>query len=349
MPQVYETPSGNVPIEIFSTAPQSAHYDSGYASSVAAVTRWSEAAGCTGILIYSDNSLVDPWLVAQLVIMNSWRLSPLVALQPVYMHPFTAAKMVSSLSYLYCRRMSLNLIAGGFRNDLIALGDETPHDQRYARLTEYMFIVRSLLSQNKPVSLCGNYYRVKNLVLKPSLSLELYPRVLISGSSEAGRRAARDLAAVSVEYPEPGVPSRPRTTAERAGMRIGIIAADDAEQAWEIAYQRFPEDRSGNLKHLLAMKVSDSQWHRQLSVLHSNSIAAKSIYWLGPFKNYNTFCPYLVGSREEVSDEIATYLAAGFRTFILDIPFEERDLYDAAEVISRAAAKVRIPMNCEQN
>ena len=31
----------------------------------------------------------------------------------------------------------------------------------------------------------------------------------------------------------------------------------------------------------------------------------RSPYWLGPFHNYKTFCPYLVGSYERVADELA--------------------------------------------
>jgi alkanesulfonate monooxygenase len=36
--------------------------------------------------------------------------------------------MVTSFAYLYGRRVFLNMVAGGFRNDLLALADETPHD-----------------------------------------------------------------------------------------------------------------------------------------------------------------------------------------------------------------------------
>ena len=47
------------------------------------------------------------------------------------MHPYTAAKMVATLAHLYGRRVYLNLIAGGYRNDLKALGDTAEHDDRY--------------------------------------------------------------------------------------------------------------------------------------------------------------------------------------------------------------------------
>jgi alkanesulfonate monooxygenase len=332
--------AGELPVEIYSTAPQSVDYEGRrYAAQLGTIARWSEDAGCAGILIYSDNSLVDPWLAAQLVIENTDRLSPLVAVQPVYMHPFSAARMVASLSYLYHRRISLNMIAGGFRTDLLALRDETPHDQRYTRLTEYTSIILGLLSNPRPFSFSGKYYSVVNLVVKPALDSELMPRVLISGSSEAGREAAQALGAVAVEYPEPGAHYSNSAPRSAAGIRIGIITGECTEEAWRIAHRRFPGDRSGQLKHLLAMKVSDSQWHKQLSRIPADSSPDNGIYWMWPFKNYNTFCPYLVGSRDEVSDELAKYLAAGFRTFILDIPLEASDLRNAADAFELASTK----------
>ena len=74
------------------------------------------------------------------------RLCPLVAVRPVYMHPYAVAKIVASIGHVYGRRVYLNMVAGGFRNDLVSLGDETSHDERYARLTEYTQIVTQLLS-----------------------------------------------------------------------------------------------------------------------------------------------------------------------------------------------------------
>ena len=103
-------------LKIFSTCPQSMDVRrEEYPRAVADVARWSEAAGCCGILVYADNGLVDPWLVSQLIMQHTERLSPLVAIQPIYMHPYTAAKMVATLGHLDGRRLYLHMIAGGFR------------------------------------------------------------------------------------------------------------------------------------------------------------------------------------------------------------------------------------------
>ncbi|GAB4373921.1 MAG: LLM class flavin-dependent oxidoreductase [Acidobacteriota bacterium] len=345
-----QSADGKVQIELFSTAPQSAHVDAGrFVPLTRDVARWSEEAGCRGILVYTDNRLVDPWLVAQLVIEATEQLAPLVAVQPAYMHPYSVATMISSLAFLHGRRVFLNMVAGGFKRDLEALGDATPHDERYARLVEYTSLVLALLDTDGPVNFAGRFYEAHGLVLRPPLDPELRPGVFLSGSSEAGRAAARALGATAVEYPQPGdayLDSGP-ATGPGAGIRIGIVADPDPDRAWHLALERFPEDRKGQIAHRLAMQVSDSEWHRQLSELGRESAASidpatgrpRSPYWLGPFENYRTFCPYLVGSDDEVATELARYIRAGFRVFILDIPAAREDLEMAGRVFRLALDK----------
>jgi alkanesulfonate monooxygenase len=61
-----------------------------------------------------------------------------------------------------------------------------------------------------------------------------------------------------------------------------------------------------------------------------------SPYWLWPFENYKTFCPYLVGSYECVAAELAKYIARGYLSFILDIPPTEEELAHINFVFARA-------------
>jgi alkanesulfonate monooxygenase len=322
---------------IFSTCPQSrgtARED--YGHRVAEVARWSEAAGYEGILVYTDNGLVDPWLVSQLIIQSTERLAPLVAVQAAYMHPYSAAKMVATLGHTHGRRMWLNMVAGGFRNDLAALNDQTPHDERYARTIEYALIMKRLLA-GETVTFAGRHYSVTNLRMAPELAPELQPSFLISGSSEAGLAAAREIGAVAVKYPKrPG--EEVSQEGEDSGVRVGIVARPSAEEAWRVAHERFPPDRKGQIAHKLAMKVSDSQWHRQLSELGNAASGEQDPYWLWPFENYATFCPYLVGSYDVVAAELERYVTLGFRTFILDIPPSEEELHHTGVVFARARA-----------
>jgi alkanesulfonate monooxygenase len=324
-------------IELFSTCPPSSGFSRGtYLERVAEVSRWSDEAGCQGMLIYTDNSLLDPWLVAQMVLQSTTSLCPLVAVQPVYMHPYSVAKMVASLAHLHERRIWLNMVAGGFRGDLLALGDDTEHDARYDRVVEFTTIVKELLA-GSVVTFEGDYYRVRNLALKPRVPEELFPGVMISGSSPAGLAAARAIQATAVKYPKPpGEEVDQRGDTVRTGVRVGIIARGTSSEAWQVGFERFPEDRKGQITHALAMKMTDSQWHGQLSQLGESQLSERNPYWLGPFENYKTFCPYLVGSYESVGAELGRYTSLGFTTFIVDVPTEPDDFVHTAAAFAAA-------------
>src|SRR6266446_2570412 len=245
-------------LELFATCLQSSAVQAdSYVRRVTDIARWSEQYGCKGILVYTDNSLVDAWLVSQIILQNTERLCPLVAVQPVYMHPYCVAKMVASFGYLYGRRIYLNMVAGGFKNDLSTFNNTTPHDKRYARLIEYTTIIKELLAGSAPVTFEGEFYKVDKLKMTPPLSPELFPGIFISGSSDSGLAAVKALKATAVKYPKPAKECEAEAPFDGidSGVRVGIIARKDETEAWEIAEQRFPEDRKGKITHQLAMKV----------------------------------------------------------------------------------------------
>jgi len=325
------------PIELFSTCPPSSGADpSTYLARVVDVARWSERVGCKGILVYADNSQVDPWLVAHVIVQNTKSLCPLVAVQPVYMHPYSVAKVVTSIAYLHGRRVYLNMVAGGFKNDLLALNDNTPHDQRYDRLIEYTSIITQLLTGGGPVTVEGKFYRVDKLKLAPPLPAELFPGIFVSGSSEAGLAAAEEIGATAIKYPRPvkEYGDDRGNGAVDAGIRVGVLSRQRDDEAWAAAHAQFPEDRKGELTRQLATKVSDSVWHQQLAELARPE--HRTPYWLVPFEQYQTMCPYLVGDYERVGQELAGYISLGYRTFILDVPPSAEELGHIRKAFDRA-------------
>src|SRR5437764_12266139 len=101
-------------LKVFATCPPS--YTASplvYRREVLDIARWSDAAGCEGILVYTDNGLVDPWRLAQAIITHTHRLCPLVAVEPVHLHPSSVATTLATRGLLRGRRISLNLVPGG--------------------------------------------------------------------------------------------------------------------------------------------------------------------------------------------------------------------------------------------
>ena len=327
-------------VEVFSTCPPSSSGDPAtYLDRAVQVARWSEEAGCKGILVYSDNSQLDAWSVSHAILQHTSALCPLVAVQPIYMHPYSVAKTLAAIATLWRRRFYLNMVAGGFKNDLIALNDTTPHDSRYDRLAEYTLIIRQLLESEGPVTFRGDFYQVENLRMTPPAGRDLAPGILISGSSEAGVAAARRIGATAIKYPKPA-DEEPAIAAPdlQTGIRVGVIARPTAAEAWDVAHARFPEDRKGQITRQLATKVSDSVWHKQLS--DRDDREKDSLYWLVPFNNYHTMCPYLVGSYDEVAGEMARHFANGSRTVILDVPPSLEELRHTCAAFSLALQPV---------
>src|SRR5205807_1398091 len=101
------------------------------------------------------------------------------------------------------------------------------------------------------VTWTGEFYSIDNLRLEPALPNDLSPRFFISGSSEAGAAAARKIGAVAMHYPGQYGGNPKRSPNGRSGLRVGIIARADDDQAWDVALKRFPEDRKGQLTHML--------------------------------------------------------------------------------------------------
>ncbi|MCH8495017.1 MAG: LLM class flavin-dependent oxidoreductase, partial [Balneolales bacterium] len=187
-------------IELFTTSPQSVNSDrQHYMMEVQRVSKETEKFGFKGMLVYSDNRLADAWVVTSIILAETTHILPMIALQPVYMHPYTVAKKIATIGLVYNRQIALNLIAGGFTQDLSAMGDHTPHDRRYNRLAEYTEIIRLLLTNPGGVTYKGEYYDIRNLKLQPELPEELQPKYYLSGSSDMARATAKRLDATLIE------------------------------------------------------------------------------------------------------------------------------------------------------
>ncbi len=303
---------------------------------MANVARWTEAAGLRGLLVFTDNSEIDPWAAAQFLVERTRQLVPLVAAQPMYMHPYNAARMVSSIAHLYGRRVDLNLVTGGSRPDFQAVGCELGHDERYHRLVEFARVVGGLLEGPGPVTHHGVYYRLDGAQLRPAMVPELLPRYYLAGSSPASAAAAGALGVARLSYPRRPDEYPAGSPLSGSGIRLGIIARDTGDEAWRVAWSRYPRDRLGEVSGRLAARGAEPQWWHALMSAAREQHGAVETYWLYPFQSAKAYCPFLVGSHAEVGAILSRYLALGVTTVILAAPRVAADLYHARLALDQA-------------
>jgi alkanesulfonate monooxygenase SsuD/methylene tetrahydromethanopterin reductase-like flavin-dependent oxidoreductase (luciferase family) len=251
-------------------------------------------------------------------------------MQPYALPPFTAAKMIHTLTSLYGRRVDLNLITGASPEELLQIGDAVNHDQRYDRAVEYARVVRDLLSSDEPYDLDGRFHRYRDLKTASALKPDLRPRVFVAGASPAGRAAAAAVGDVAVTHPEPVEQFAAGFLAGRSGdsaaggdgdgpsigIRVGLFARPTAQEAWEEARIRFAGDRYTRLKTAMRRK-SDSEWSSRLATLHSAADTWDEVYFTGAYASDKGSAPLLVGSYESVAGYLARYLDLGVRTVLL--------------------------------
>jgi len=72
----------------------------------------------TGILLPDSNSgALEPWCYGHEVMAFSKQLEAFIAVNPNYMHPFTAAKKIATLTKFCLRRININFITGTAKSD----------------------------------------------------------------------------------------------------------------------------------------------------------------------------------------------------------------------------------------
>lgn len=309
-------------LRVFPTIPRNPNAAQ-YIDELTRVARFSERNGLEGPLLFAGNdTLVEPWSMAQHILAQTAKTSPLIAVNPVYMHPFTVAKLVSSFALLYHRKVYLNMITGTATSDLVGLGEQRSHEERYSRLGEFILIVRQLLASTRPVTFNGKYYATNNLQLRPGLAPALMPEFLIAGQSDDARRVATQMGCLMMQMLPPNL----EQGINAPGVNFGIFAREQRDQARRAAKLFFQD--SAEKRELLkyTMENTDSVWKHRLNEAGQNGELYENGYWLLPFLTFQADCPYLVGSYAEIGAKLRRFAEMNVGTIILDVVADEQEL-----------------------
>ncbi|MGQ4806991.1 4-(gamma-L-glutamylamino)butanoyl-[BtrI acyl-carrier protein] monooxygenase BtrO [Candidatus Entotheonellaceae bacterium PAL068K] len=325
-------------LKIFMISPRAPTVDA-YWHDIEETIQWSDAFGATGLLLFTGNdTFVDPWAATIAIMERTQRLTALVAVNPIYMHPFSTAKMVSGIAYVYGRKLYLNLVTGTAVNYLHQLNDKLEHDERYARLEEYGELMTKLLA-GKPVTHAGTYYTVEGLHLRPKPSDELMPEFFVAGHSEAAGRVATTMQAIQMRMLPPSLAKGlPRGT---RGVNLGIVTREDETKAWEAAHALYPKDELGRMLHDMAMDNTDSVWKHRLKQVADLQADAHEGFWLRPFGDFQSDCPTFVSSYDRVATLLTDLTRSGIEALIIDLARPEKSEFEhIANAFERAQSSL---------
>ena len=212
------------------------------------VAKAHENAGFDRALLAFHSTTPDALQIAQHVLGVTDRLNVLIAQRPGFTAPTLLARQFAVLDQFSRGRVALHVITGGnateLRQDGNTLDDK---DERYARTSEFLDVLKLEWTSDKPFTYKGRYYQVENAFsqVKPYHSEGI--RIYFGGASDAAIEVAGKHADTFALWGESyaqvrDVTSRVHNAAVRQGrptprfsLSVRPIIAPTEKQAWEKA------------------------------------------------------------------------------------------------------------------
>ncbi|MFI6519393.1 LLM class flavin-dependent oxidoreductase [Spirillospora sp. NPDC050679] len=210
---------------------------------MADVAQASELSGFVGGLLPSFPFTDDPWAAAASLARETTTYRFMIAFQPGFLHPVQAARMSATLQRATGGRTVYNVISGGGGPPQLWWGDRVDHDDRYARTSEFLDVLKGVWDGG-PFDYDGRFYRVEGAGLPAPLAGQPFPEIYFSGSSPAAIAAAGRHADYYLSWLEPFealaakfAQVREHTEAigrsPRFAVRIDVLARETEQEAWD--------------------------------------------------------------------------------------------------------------------
>lgn len=168
------------------------------------IARAAEINGFGGALMVNASTGEEPWTVCSLLARETRTLKFVTAFQPYHYTPWVAVQQAATYQRATGNRLVWNIINGGSDAIQRQVGDFEDHDQRYARATEFMDVVRGYW-HNEQFHYEGTYYRAEGGGLRGPLKKAELPLICTAGSSVAAREFAAkhaDFYLMRAEHPD---------------------------------------------------------------------------------------------------------------------------------------------------
>lgn len=128
---------------------------------IAAAASIHENAGFDRVLFAFHSTSPESILIAQHVANHTRKLKLMIAHRPGFTAPTLAARQLATLDNLTGGRVAVHIITGGNDKELAQDGDHLSKDERYARTSEYLDIVRKEWTSETPFDYAGKHYKVE--------------------------------------------------------------------------------------------------------------------------------------------------------------------------------------------
>jgi alkanesulfonate monooxygenase len=293
-----------------------------------------ENAGFDRALLAFHSTTPDSLQVAQHVLGVTERLNVLIAQRPGFTAPTLLARQFAVLDQFSRGRVALHVITGGNATELKQDGNTIDDkDERYARTSEFLDVVRAEWTSDKPFTYSGKYYQVENgfSQVKPYRPEGI--RIYFGGASDAAIEVAGKHANTFALWGESYAQVREQTARVRAAaarhgrpaprfsLSVRPIIADTEEHAWAKAQAILEratalQDKTGYRKPADGHATAGAR--RLLAIAEQGSRVDKRLWTeIAKLTGANSNTTALVGTPEQVAEVFGDYYDLGITHFLV--------------------------------
>jgi alkanesulfonate monooxygenase len=298
------------------------------------VAKAHENAGFDRALLAFHSTTPDSLQVGQHVLGVTERLSVLIAQRPGFTAPTLLARQLAAIDQFSRGRVALHVITGGNATELRQDGNTIDDkDERYARTSEFLDVVRAEWTSAKPFTYLEKYYQVENgfSQVKPHRPEGI--RIYFGGASDAAIEVAGKHADTFALWGESYAQVREQTArvrdaaakhgrpAPRFSLSVRPIIADTEEKAWAKAQAILDQatalqDKTGYRKPADGHATAGAR--RLLAIAEQGTRVDKRLWTeIAKLTGANSNTTALVGTPEQVAEVFGDYYDLGISHFLI--------------------------------
>lgn len=271
--------------------------------------------------------LAETWTMATALAAVSNRIRFLVAVRPGFISPGLFAQMASSLDAISNGRIDINIVPGGIQGDFERLGEISDHNYRYERAEEFIEACRMLWKQPEHVTFSGRFVKLNRALVSPSPTGD-GPKFYLGGASESALRLASRQSDVYLAWIQSleGIARHLERAREHFlvsgrnpvfGLRSHLVLRDTEDEAWDAAEKLISHADNIVKEQRKAIFAGTSMVGQRHQIDRVPNHRLSSHLWNG-ISTVRVNCgTALVGTPEQVANEILQYWLLGIDEFIL--------------------------------
>jgi FMNH2-dependent dimethyl sulfone monooxygenase len=257
---------------------------------------------------------LEAWSLTAALAAVTDRLELMAAIRPGYHLPAVTAKQAATIDEISNGRFTLNVVSAWWEEESRQYGGTfSEHDDRYARSTEFVSILRGLWNET-PFDFHGDYYDLSGSHLEPKPRVQ--PTIYAGGESPGGKAAIVSFADAYLTHggtvdelrsKVDDMTARRQSAGSRPFSHFGMAAyaiVRDSEDEAQAELERITDVSQG------AAYESYQDFIKQSHLEHQPDLRDYSVSNRG-------LRPGFVGTPRQVADRILQFEEAGVDTLLL--------------------------------